>query len=96
MLQSFAEPNPYFPGYFVFNLNPASCSAKNIGPLLSNSSSGFSSVAYTNASLTATKFACISSTFSSGMADSIASILSSSVGPIRTENFDQSRKEANG
>lgn len=35
----------YLLGYWVFNLNPASCSAKNIGPLLSNSSSGFSSVA---------------------------------------------------
>jgi hypothetical protein len=30
-------------GYLVFNLNPASCNAKNIGPLLSNSSSGLSS-----------------------------------------------------
>ena len=83
-------------GYLVFNLNPASCSAKNIGPLLSSSCSGLSSVAYTNASLTATKFACISSTFSNGIAESICSILSISVGAIRTENFDQSRKEAKG
>ena len=38
-------------GYLVRNLIPASCNAQNIGPLLSNSSSGRSSVAYTNVRL---------------------------------------------